>query len=129
MARSLHRTVGWDHDTGKKTRASRLMFDVERGIFTEDPDRPNPQRWLRPPGPDGVGRPLVPPLDEIRNVTIDIGFAQPVGGRYAGTGLAFAGDLSTRYLVPGTDPEELLDDEGEVLATPVALEIEIGGFA
>ena len=69
MARSNRnwaKMVGYDQSDGTKTKARKLQYDPERNIFTRDPDKLNPQRWLRAPGPDSQGRGQVfPPNHSI----------------------------------------------------------------
>lgn len=59
--------VSWDMRTGMKVKASTIVEDGERpGLWVsrENADEQHPQRFVRPPGPDGdFWRPGAPALD------------------------------------------------------------------
>lgn len=47
--------TAFDSRTGREVLGRKLRQDGETGIWTTKPDPIHPQRFLRPPGPDGLG--------------------------------------------------------------------------
>ena len=47
--------VSYDQRTGKQVPGRKLRQDGEIGIWTTKPDQRHPQRYVRVPGPDGLG--------------------------------------------------------------------------
>ena len=121
-ARSIRRMLAYDQSTGFRVPVGDLRLDPERGIYTTDPDLPNPQKYLRPPGPDGVRQMTFPPLDRQIDCTIAIG-RDAVPGYPPVPVPELTLSAATSYWVPSTIP-----DTTNVLAG-VPLTLGIGGYA
>ncbi|MEQ1711324.1 MAG: hypothetical protein ABL908_07975 [Hyphomicrobium sp.] len=103
MRRSLRAFV-FDEVTGFQERVGSLSRDPETGLLTRYPDRPNPQKYLRPVGTDGVGRrPSRAPKEQL-NVRCMVGLEGSIDdeGRRSVPALSVSADLACRYVVGGS---------------------------
>lgn len=72
FGRAMRKAVAWDARSGMKVRAESLRADGElSGMMVSDPDPVHPQRYVRPPPPDGLWyRPSAPRTDKLSHTQV-----------------------------------------------------------
>lgn len=84
FGRAMRRAVGWDARSGMKVRADKLRADGElAGMMVLDADPVHPQRYVRPPPPDGLWyRPSAPRHDKLSHVHVYGWTGDPADGNF-----------------------------------------------